>query len=179
MWGLNDGVRKMILTGNGPLPFALGLTTRSGATPVDSASRAASAREGTAAQAPLPAVAAVQRSGGGTGVERVQGAAGIRAVLATGRSTATDTNPEDRHRPLSSPQHREEDPSARLQHRAPPPAPLTSYANIPTEVMAEIQRLRSENAELKAELAARQEQAERPSSPPEVALPKTGAEAEP
>ncbi len=186
----------MILIGNGPLPFASPAPVGAGANASGVALRSATSQNGTAPEATIPA-AAPNKTGQSqaSAVIQTQGNT-IRAVLAPSRTEATVTNPEDLYRTpgataiaassvstTSSGATRSETLQS-LEKRPDPPPPLSAYASIPSEVTAEIQRLRVENAELKMELAekdrqieqAKAEAAAEPTQPAETSAPEAAAQ---
>lgn len=140
----------MILIGNGPIPFAVTGQPGAASNASGTQARSAAAQNGAAPEATIPA-ADPKRTGQTPRSSEGQSRFATRAVVATSRTEAVVTNPEDRPR-LPGTGAAADD---HLEPARPPVAPLTSYASIPTEVMAEIQRLRAENAELKEELAER------------------------
>lgn len=148
----------MILIGNGPSPFGLTVASRSHLNASEASNRPASVRNGATPGETIPAAAA-QRSGVDNNIELARtGNAGIRAVLATSKTEATQTNPEDRYRPSGQSSGYGESIPEYLQRRSPPP-PLTTYANIPTELMVEIRQINTEISELRTELAAKEDEA--------------------
>ncbi len=148
----------MILIGNGPSPFGLTVASRPNLNAPEASNRPASVRNGATPGETIPAAAA-QRSGVDNSIELARtGNAGMRAVLATSKTEATQTNPEDRYRAAGQTTDYSEAIPEYLQRRSPPP-PLTSYASIPTELMVKIRQINTEISELRTELVAKEEEA--------------------
>lgn len=142
----------MILIGNGPLPFAHpGTGTQSTGMP----SRALAAQQGAAQPETIPAATA-ERCGQTRSVPDMANRVALRPVLGTSRLDATETDPEALYRQAARTSASVTSEPISQDRREDPVPPLKSYAAVPNEITAEIQRLRQENAELKAELAAQE-----------------------
>ncbi|NDR55784.1 hypothetical protein [Aliiruegeria sabulilitoris] len=131
-------------------------------------SRALAAQQGAAQPETIPAATA-ERCGQTRSVPDMVNRVALRPVLGTSRVDATETDPEALYRQAARTSASvASEPNSQDRREAPVP-PLKSYAAVPSEITAEIQRLRQENADLKAELAE-QEKKQSPEERPEAAV---------
>ncbi|WP_212635000.1 hypothetical protein [Aliiruegeria lutimaris] len=119
-------------------------------------SRTLAVQQGTAQPETIPA-ATTERCGQASSQPNMVSRVALRPVLATSRLDATEAAPEALYRQAGRESASTTTGSVSQDRREAPVPPLKAYAAVPNEITAEIQRLRQENADLKAELAAQEE----------------------